>query len=71
MAMGNEFSGHAWSDLPLSQEQDVHAQLMQQLLTIMNLQGRGSGSPAGMVLARPLVEILTVLLAINHYKTTN
>ena len=31
----------------------------------------GSGGPAGTVLARPLSEFLIVLLAINHYKTTN
>ena len=31
----------------------------------------GSGSPAGTVWAEPLFEFLTLLLAINHYKTTN
>ena len=31
----------------------------------------GSGGPAGTVLAGPLFEFLTLLLAINHYKPTN
>ena len=31
----------------------------------------GSGGPAGTVWAGPLFEFLTLLLAINHYKTTN
>ena len=31
----------------------------------------GSGAPAGTVWAGPLFEFLTLLLAINHYKTTN
>ena len=31
----------------------------------------GSGGPAGTVLAGPLFKFSTVLLAVNHYKTTN
>ena len=39
-------------------------------VAVMSKQG-GSGGPAGMVWAGPLLEFLTLLLAINHYETIN
>ena len=46
--------------------------LYHNFITIYTNYNRGGcEGPAGMVLAGPLFEFLTLLLAINHYKSTN
>ena len=56
------FKEHFHSTNPIHFTFAAHAQFVT---------GGSSGGPAGTVWAGPLFELLKLLLAINHYKTTN